>query len=628
MNQIITPITNLLVIDSQVSDWQGLASAATAGTAVLILNSGSDGLTQISDYLTTLAASTADFIPLQSIQIMSHGSAGTLLLGSSTITQDNLSSYSEQLASMGSSLSSTGDILLYGCDVAADQNGVDFINQLAVLTNADVAASNNLTGSAALAGDWQLEASTGTIDSGLALNTEAVNSYANTLSIKVKDNLLSEAYLSVYDSTQALTFVLDLGLTMGDLVANLSNNDFSKSYDLTALTAASTDGKWSTFAANLNTETTVFGVLTSGNGGRLLATGPAISPEKFATITVAAAAVTTSANHIASVNTAALTDNTGVAVDTALNLSAIISDSDTPDTGQHDQRNSFTSLNGGKTDAGASINYGTAGNFYYYSGGATQIVTQAVQTWSLDATTGMLTYSKVAAANNAPTGAVTITGTATQNEVLTADISTLTDADGLGTIAYQWLADGTAITNGTTDKFTLTQAQVNKVITVQASYTDGLNNLEKVLSSATTAVVDVNDAPTGTVTISGLLEQNQILTAANTLGDLDGMGTVPIAYQWFADGVVITNATAETFTLTQAQVNKVITVQASYTDGLNKLEKVLSSATTAVANVNDAPTGTVTISGLLEQNQILTAANTLGDLDGMGTVPIAYQWFA
>ena len=39
--------------------------------------------------------------------------------------------------------------------------------------------------------------------------------------------------------------------------------------------------------------------------------------------------------------------------------------------------------------------------------------------------------------NDAPTGAVTITGTATEGQVLTADLSTLADPDGLGAITYQ-----------------------------------------------------------------------------------------------------------------------------------------------------------------------------------------------
>jgi Ca2+-binding RTX toxin-like protein len=90
-----------------------------------------------------------------------------------------------------------------------------------------------------------------------------------------------------------------------------------------------------------------------------------------------------------------------------------------------------------------------------------------------------------------------------------------------------------------------------------------------------------NVPPTGSVTISGTATQGQTLLAANTLADLDGMGTV--SYQWSAGGSTITGATASTYVLTQAQVGKAITVSASYTDGFGIAESMASSATSAVA---------------------------------------------
>ncbi|HWT51939.1 MAG TPA: hypothetical protein VN113_07140 [Caulobacter sp.] len=231
--------------------------------------------------------------------------------------------------------------------------------------------------------------------------------------------------------------------------------------------------------------------------------------------------------------------------------------------------------------------------------------------------------SVVGPANNAPTGSVTIGGTATQGQVLTAS-HTLADADGLGTVSYQWKADGTNIAGATNATLTLTESQVGKLITVVASYTDGLGASESVSSSATSAVANVNDAPTGSVTISGTATQGQTLTAANTLADADGLGTV--SYQWKAGGTNIAGATASTYVLTEAEVGKTITVVASYTDGHGAAETSASAATASIANVNDAPTGSVTISGVATQGQTLTAANTLGDADGLGT--ISYQWKA
>jgi hypothetical protein len=229
----------------------------------------------------------------------------------------------------------------------------------------------------------------------------------------------------------------------------------------------------------------------------------------------------------------------------------------------------------------------------------------------------------VANVNDLPTGSVTISGITTQGEVLTAT-NNLADVDGLGPISYQWKANNVAITGATASTYTLTQAEVNKTITVVASYTDLLGTAESKTSSTSAPVVNVNDLPTGSVTISGIATQGQLLTASNNLADLDGLGT--IGYQWQAGGVNITGATSATYTLTQAEVGKPITVVASYTDLLGTPESQSSAATGSVVNVNDLPTGTVTITGIATQEQTLTAGNSLADLDGLGT--INYQWQA
>ena len=49
--------------------------------------------------------------------------------------------------------------------------------------------------------------------------------------------------------------------------------------------------------------------------------------------------------------------------------------------------------------------------------------------------------------NSSPTGSVTIAGTATEDQVITAS-NTLADVDGLGTIGYQWQRDDVAFVPG------------------------------------------------------------------------------------------------------------------------------------------------------------------------------------
>jgi methionine-rich copper-binding protein CopC len=97
--------------------------------------------------------------------------------------------------------------------------------------------------------------------------------------------------------------------------------------------------------------------------------------------------------------------------------------------------------------------------------------------------------------NALATGSVTISGNATQSQVLTAS-NNLVDLDGLGTITYQWQADGVNISGATTNSFRLGAAQVGKAITVVASYTDILGTDESKTSIATSSVVADTIAPT------------------------------------------------------------------------------------------------------------------------------------
>jgi hypothetical protein len=249
-----------------------------------------------------------------------------------------------------------------------------------------------------------------------------------------------------------------------------------------------------------------------------------------------------------------------------------------------------------------------------------------------ESVTSIIPTQSIANVNDLPTGDVTIANsnsgrgvaTAQQGDVLTAS-NNLTDADGLGSITYQWKEDGVDISGATNATLTLAQAQVGKAITVTASYTDGFSQAESKTSAATSVIVNVNDVPTGDVTISGTATQGQTLTATNTLADADGLGS--ITYQWFAGVDSIAGATADTFVLTQAEVGKAITVKASYTDLQNTAESVNSSATNSIVNTNDAPTGSVTISGTATQNETLTAVTSaLADPDGLGS--FSYQWKA
>ncbi|MBW4445924.1 MAG: DUF4347 domain-containing protein [Spirirestis rafaelensis WJT71-NPBG6] len=163
----------IIFIDPNVEDYQSLIGGINPDTKVVILDRMKDGVSQITESL--------QGGKYKAVHIVSHGSEGSLQLGSKQLNSANFDSYKSQLQQWANSLTEDADILLYGCDVATGETGVGFVQQLSQLTGADVAASDDLTGSAALGGDWDLEVKTGKIEANLPFQTSVLESYNGIL---------------------------------------------------------------------------------------------------------------------------------------------------------------------------------------------------------------------------------------------------------------------------------------------------------------------------------------------------------------------------------------------------------------------------------------------------------------
>jgi hypothetical protein len=99
-------------------------------------------------------------------------------------------------------------------------------------------------------------------------------------------------------------------------------------------------------------------------------------------------------------------------------------------------------------------------------------------------------------------------------------------------------------------------------------------NLDSASAAVSLNITNVNDLPTGKVTISPAApEVGGYATASNNLADIDGLGV--IKYQWRLDGKNLPGVTAERIFVNYAPSSQ-LSVVASYTDGGGTLESVES----------------------------------------------------
>ncbi|SDG92484.1 MULTISPECIES: Ig-like domain-containing protein [unclassified Duganella] len=208
MNKQLHTYRSVLFIDAGVANAAALVAGAGDDVLVVKLVSWRDGVEQIATVL-------RQHQDLDSVQIVSHGAQGQLQLGNTVLSAANLDAYLDALHEWGAALSDSGDLLLYGCDVAAGNTGLSFIDNLALATSADVAASTDTTGSTLLGANWDLEQSTGSIEAASLLSAQAQEAYADTLALV---NAGANGTLT-FSTNANVTLINSSGLAAGAIVS-------------------------------------------------------------------------------------------------------------------------------------------------------------------------------------------------------------------------------------------------------------------------------------------------------------------------------------------------------------------------------------------------------------------------
>ena len=218
---------------------------------------------------------------------------------------------------------------------------------------------------------------------------------------------------------------------------------------------------------------------------------------------------------------------------------------------------------------------------------------------------------------------------------LIVDLSSVTDADGMGTVSVQWQISNdnkkwTNISGATTQSFTPREIHVGSRLRVVISYVDGQGNLEPLTSPPSTPVKNVNDKPTGSARLIGSsVEDSALVVDTSNIADEDGIGGFDISWQrssskssWEAYPAV----QSEVLRLTQNQVGFSFRAVVSYIDTHGTREVLYTSPSETIDNLDDPVQGEVSIQGEPKEGATLTAlSNSLTDEDGIASISISWE---
>ncbi|MEZ5653108.1 MAG: DUF4347 domain-containing protein [Burkholderiaceae bacterium] len=206
----------LVIVDERVPAAESLIEELRATREhrhfdILFLSADDDGLARIAEFAQGQEAWRA-------IHVFSHASPGRLQLGADILSSETLDRNAGAFAQWADWLTDDADILLYGCDLAANADGRAFIAALAAHTGADVAASDDPTGTPTLGGDFELETHHGHIETEVALSAAAQANFSGALAIYTVTNTgdsgagsLRQAILDANANIGADQITFDLG---------------------------------------------------------------------------------------------------------------------------------------------------------------------------------------------------------------------------------------------------------------------------------------------------------------------------------------------------------------------------------------------------------------------------------
>ena len=222
---------------------------------------------------------------------------------------------------------------------------------------------------------------------------------------------------------------------------------------------------------------------------------------------------------------------------------------------------------------------------------------------------GIMNFSAVGQAN------IDLSGF--DNGVLNADISGISDADGIGNLSFQWFRDGIELIEETDSAFSISREDMSAELHYEVSFEDGFGTNECLCSDTIKIEQDLfpNHLPTGLLTISGEFVVGQVISLdTSDIQDTDGLGA--FVFAWLRDGNIIVGAQSEEYLLADIDVDTSISAQVSYIDKSGILEIVESISSHKI----ERPQNDVGQENLDAASDVTTTSSMLVDGSFSGTL--------
>lgn len=213
---IIHSTQTLVFLDPGLPHWPILLNSLKPGVTPILLDPKRDGIEQISQVL-------AVYRNLTAIHLVCHGNPGHLQLGATTLSGESIERYKYELQQWRLAMADPAAIFLYGCQVAAGDQGIALIERLSSLTGATVAASNTLTGCAQRGGNWQLEVTTGPLQVTSAFTEAVVKAYPAVLATIAVNTAADENDGDITSITNLATTPGGTGISLREAIIATNN---------------------------------------------------------------------------------------------------------------------------------------------------------------------------------------------------------------------------------------------------------------------------------------------------------------------------------------------------------------------------------------------------------------------